>query len=112
VTTTISKTKSVASGPGRPEHRRCLIGGVHRVSRSTANTGRGVDAGSGPAVPAQPPRLQGAREVKREKRTIASRVVKVLRGLPLSKLKIVIGKKTGPGGTETKFGDSELWRHK
>ncbi len=92
---TISKTKqSVTSGLKRNEHPRSEGEGVRSVSESTANAGTdpvftpalGSEAGSA-GVPPESPNENN----KTEKKTLAARVSSLLGGLPLSKLKIVIG---------------------
>lgn len=97
VTTTITKTKSVASGLGISEHRRGGRRGISAANESTINahtgplpvraqttTSEGVNVGISP-------RWLQVRKSKREKETIVTRVSKVLGRLPLSKLKIVVG---------------------
>lgn len=66
-----------------------------------ANAGGGADVGSA-GFPAEKRSEQGSGKSGKETKTIAARisarVSKVLRGLPLSKLKIVIGKPELPDG--------------
>lgn len=105
MSTTISKTKqSVSSGLKRSDRRSSGSGSAHTVSVSTTDTGMGpvflpalagTSGGVGSArVPAGAPSVQRVGESKKEKQTIAGKVQKLLGGLPLSKLKIVIGEPT------------------
>jgi len=103
VTITISRTRqSVASGLGRSDQNTFGGGvgvldfgdsarGAARTSPDLCNTGAIVDFG-GDSVAAGAPREKKARRGRRVLQTIATRVTKVFRSLPLSKLKIVIGK--------------------
>jgi len=102
VSTTINKTKqSVTSGLKRSEPPKSATGGVLGVGESSANAGTdpvflpalasssGGGAEVGNAVVSSESLNENSKKI--DKKTLAAKVSSFLRGLPLSKLKIVIG---------------------
>lgn len=103
MTITISRTKqSVAHGLGRSD-RSSFRGGLGvldfsdsassaaRTDSALSSAGGGVHFGSN-GVAAGAPREKKAGRVGRAWKSIAGRVTRIFRNLPLSKLKIVLGK--------------------
>ncbi len=106
MTTTISRTKqSVANGLGRSDHGG-FRGGVGVLDfgesvTSSARTDPALSTGGSmycgsDDVAAGAPRENRAGRSRRALKTIAARVTKLFRNLPLSKLKIVVGKSRLP----------------